>query len=86
MKKDYRDVFILHGEGEMILAILFSVTGFKQKWLIIKKLSRGSTNYTLLKEVSIFITSIVSSSAFLYIFISVLILMCINRDFNIFVE
>ncbi|MFN3477818.1 MAG: glycosyltransferase family 2 protein, partial [bacterium] len=63
MKKNYKDALISYREREMVLAVLLSMTGFKQKELAIKKLYRGNTNYTLPKKVSILITSIVSSSA-----------------------
>ncbi|MFN4219968.1 MAG: glycosyltransferase family 2 protein [bacterium] len=78
MKKNYKDALISYREREMVLAVLLSMTGFKQKELAIRKLYRGNTNYTLPKKVSIFITSIVSSSAFpLYIIFYIGLFICI---------
>jgi putative glycosyltransferase len=62
--KNYNQALILHKERNLFLAGLWSLTGFKQKPVLVKKNFKAKTTYVFGKKVSLFIESITSFSIF----------------------
>ncbi|MFC4269923.1 glycosyltransferase [Sneathiella chungangensis] len=52
MRRRYLDALLLHNEREFFIAGLWAVTGFNQKAILVKKLSRGGSNYGLGKKLA----------------------------------
>ena len=63
MKKKYVDSLIMHNEREIFLDGLWSLTGFNQIPIEVRKLNLNKSNYTFKKKISMFINSITSFSS-----------------------
>lgn len=70
MQKIYVDELLKYSESELSFGIVMIDCGFKQVPVVVRKLSTSKTTYTLLKKISLAVTSIVSYSArpLVYIF------------------
>lgn len=72
MTRRYVQALLLHRESEVELGGIYSITGFQQIPLPVKKQSRGQTTYTLKKKISLAIRSITGFSNKPLIYIAVL--------------
>ncbi len=70
MKKGYVDALVSFKEQEIFLAGIWAATGFNQKGLVVKKLSRNQTSYSFKKKLSILVNSLTSftNKPLVYIF------------------
>ena len=79
MSQRYVKSLVEHKDREIFLAGLWAITGFVQVPLVVKKHSKGRSNYNLSKKVSILVNSITSFSSKPLVFIFYLgciILLC----------
>lgn len=60
----YNQALLLHQEREIFLAGLWSISGFNQKPIIVKKYSYSETSYGFRQKISILFNSITSFSTF----------------------
>ncbi|MEW6079013.1 MAG: glycosyltransferase family 2 protein [Thermodesulfobacteriota bacterium] len=72
MTRKYVQALIMHKESEVELGGIYSITGFKQISLTVKKGSKDKTTYTLRKKLSLTIKSITGFSNRPLIYIAVL--------------
>jgi putative glycosyltransferase len=63
MSKRYVENVIKFGEKEIELWGIFALAGFKQKSIIVEKLNKGDTTYTLAKKIRMAVNSITSFSS-----------------------
>jgi len=68
--RNYNNELIKYKETELFIGGVWADTGFKQKQVIVKKLSSSVTTYTLRKKISLLLNSITSFSSkpLVYIF------------------
>jgi putative glycosyltransferase len=64
MKKSYVESLRLYHERELVLAGIWSLAGFKQVPMVVKKGFRGNTTYSLLRKIDVMTNAIISFSAF----------------------
>lgn len=62
MTRRYVDSLLLHREREVLIAGLWHITGFEQRFQLINKHSTSKTTYTFSKKLSLLINSITSFS------------------------
>lgn len=79
LKNSFLRELLKFEEREMILGGLFSLVGFKQSPILVKKLSTSETTYTLSRKISLLVNSVTSFSSmplvivfYLGLFISIL--------------
>jgi putative glycosyltransferase len=63
MNRRYVSALLGYKEVNLFLAGIWAITGFKQKALVINKVYKGSTSYTIRKRVDLALTSLISFSA-----------------------
>lgn len=70
MSRRYVANLLLHRESELFLAGLWHITGFVQVPIVVKKMAKGSTTYSLGKKISMLVNAITSFSdkPLIYIF------------------
>ncbi len=62
MRQRYVASLVQHRDREIFLAGLWAITGFTQVPITVKKLSKGSSTYTLRRKISVLVNSITSFS------------------------
>ena len=62
MRQRYVASLVQHRDREIFLAGLWAITGFTQVPIVVKKLSKGSSTYTLRRKISVLVNSITSFS------------------------
>lgn len=72
MKRDYVNALLEYRDRELFLGGLFALAGFRQKPLVVHKLSNATTTYTVGKRIMLFINGITSFTGFPLLFISLL--------------
>lgn len=69
MKKRYVAALLQHQEREFVISGLWAITGFKQVPLVVRKLSRTTSNYNLSRKISHFVNAVTSFSSKPLVFI-----------------
>ncbi len=62
MSRRFVDALLCHKEREVFMAGLWYITGFVQRPLVVKKLSRGNSTYTFGRKISLLVNSVTSFS------------------------
>ena len=62
MTRRFVDVLLLHDEREMFLGGLFSIAGFAQEYVVVKKHSTSETTYTLGRKIALLVNTVTSFS------------------------
>lgn len=62
MTRRFVDVLLQHEEREMFLGGLFSLAGFAQESVVVKKHSTSKTTYTFMRKVSLLVNTVTSFS------------------------
>ncbi|MBN2467300.1 MAG: glycosyltransferase family 2 protein [Deltaproteobacteria bacterium] len=62
MRRPYVEALVSHKEREVCLAGLFSITGFKQVPVMVEKLDKGESIYTLQRRIDLAVRAITSFS------------------------
>ena len=78
MTRRYVEALLRHQEREMVISGLWVITGFAQKALVVKKLSRGGTTYDIRRKFVYLVNSITAFSdrpLILIFYLGVLILL-----------
>jgi putative glycosyltransferase len=70
MTRRYVRALVSHEDQEICLAGLWTITGFDQRPLVVRKLNRQGSSYTIRRRISVFVNAITSFSnrPLLYIF------------------
>jgi putative glycosyltransferase len=62
MTADYVKALVRHRDREFVIADLWQVTGFRQNWIVVEKLSRTASTYSIWKRIDLAVTYLTTSS------------------------